>query len=92
MNSWSLVFLDIGIFLLHYYIGQCPELPPLANGDITLSSPERLNGTTATYTCDSGYVLTGSRMRTCQTNGAWEEPAPFCDRESLTHNYDLTVE
>ena len=74
------------------YAGQCPELSPLANGDITLSSPERLSGATATYTCDSGYELdldTGSAMRTCQMNGEWEGSDRVCVRESyhyLTHH------
>ena len=81
-------------YLIFCYVGQCPELSPLANGDITLSSPERLSGATATYTCDSGYELdldTGSAMRTCQADGSWEGSDRVCVRESLCNTYNLTV-
>ncbi len=32
----------------------------------------------ATYTCNTGYTLSGSSTRTCQTNGLWSETAPTC--------------
>ena len=63
------------------HVGQCPELSPPANGGITLSSPDRLCGDNATYTCDSGYELEltcGSEVRTCQADGTWSGSAPDC--------------
>ena len=40
---------------------------------------QTLFGATVTYTCDTGYTLNGSSMRTCQTDGAWSDTAPSCD-------------
>ncbi len=52
---------------------QCPTLPPPLNGRVSAS------GGTATYTCNTGYTLSGSSTRTCQTNRAWSGTAPTCD-------------
>lgn len=35
-------------------------------------------GFVATYICNSGFVLVGSKTRTCQNNGQWTETAPTC--------------
>src|SRR5207302_158398 len=47
------------------------------NGTVSTS-----NGTTysqnAVYTCNTGYVLTGSSPRTCQAAGTWSGTAPTC--------------
>ena len=51
-----------------------------------LDSPDngivRVEGTTvgsfAKYTCNSGFKLSGSDMRTCQATGEWSGRAPVC--------------
>ncbi len=56
---------------------QCPTLPPPLNGGVSAS------GGTATYTCNTGYTLSGLSTRTCQTNGAWSGTAPTCSATAV---------
>ena len=46
---------------------------------------------TATYTCDTGYVLSGGNTRTCLANGMWSGIAPTCTGRVLLHSYVLYV-
>ena len=38
-------------------------------------------GATASYTCNSGYTLSGNGVRTCQASGVWTNSDPSCNRE-----------
>ena len=40
-------------------------------------------GSTATYTCNSGYTLTGDTTSTCGATGQWSSSAPTCDCKLL---------
>ena len=33
---------------------------------------------TCSFTCDTGYELTGNDTRTCQSNGIWSGSDPVC--------------
>ena len=66
----------------------CPELLAPANGTIVFSTASQLFGvgTTATYSCDTDYVLVGEITRICQdtnvgTTGTWSGPGydPTCN-------------
>ena len=35
-------------------------------------------GDTCSYTCNTGYVLSGSDMRTCGSDGMWDDAYPTC--------------
>ena len=51
------------------------------NGNITCSlGSDRFatDGDTCSYTCDTGYVLSGSDMRTCGSNESWTGSNPTC--------------
>ena len=60
--------------LFLYYLVACPSLTDPNNGviicalgDDGVSSYED----TCSFTCNTGYELTGSDTRTCQSNGNW---------------------
>ena len=48
-----------------------PENGQVSVGEITL-------GSVATYTCNDGFVLTGTSTRTCQADGTWSDDNPTC--------------
>ena len=65
---------------------NCSSVPDLNNGMVIYNSQGQdrtLVGATVTYTCDTGYTLSGSRMRTCQANGTWTGSDPTCNSECL---------
>ncbi len=47
-------------------------------------------GSTATYTCNTGYMLTGDTTRTCGAGGQWSSSAPTCNRK-LVWSYVLLL-
>ena len=56
------------------------------NGDITYSSVDanaRAVDSTATYSCMTGFTLTGNMIRTCQSDGKWNGTDPTCDGNEL---------
>ncbi|XP_075691612.1 sushi domain-containing protein 2 isoform X2 [Rhinoderma darwinii] len=54
----------------------CGWLPPPANG--TKNGTSYLVGSVITFSCNKGYVITGSRQRKCQSNGFWSSPPTMC--------------
>lgn len=54
----------------------CPPLVAPENGDVSV--PSREVGSTATYTCNTGFFLSGLRRRSCQTDGSWFGDVPSC--------------
>ena len=68
--------------------GTCPSPPSIANGRIVSVVPDAVTtnpdgyaqGSVATYTCNSGYILVGISRRTCESNGQWSG-SPRCERK-----------
>ncbi|XP_065195333.1 uncharacterized protein LOC135826660 [Sycon ciliatum] len=58
----------------------CPPLVRPANGALRAMSVTY--NSTAVYTCNRGYTLTGFRRASCLSSGHWSHPAPAC---ILTH-------
>ena len=56
----------------------CPPLFSPANGQVFFSST--VEGSVATYSCDSGFVINGEVTRTCGEDGTWSGEAPTCER------------
>ena len=54
----------------------CPLLPVPDNGMVEIegNSP----GETFTFSCASGYSLSGEGVLTCQEDGTWDNPTPSC--------------
>ena len=42
---------------------------------------------TCNFTCDTGYELTGSNTRTCQSDGNWSGSDDVCGRGMYVHMY-----
>ena len=61
---------------------NCGTLSDPTNGDVNLNDGTRY-GDTAVYSCDAGYILSGTATRTCLSTGSWSGVAPTCNRKSL---------
>ena len=62
---------------------NCPELFDPANGMITcllINRPLFSYEDTCSFTCNTGYELTGSDTRTCQSNESWSGSDDVCRR------------
>ena len=59
-------------------IVRCGGLNDPSNGQVRITND--VPGSTATYTCNSGYTLVGGETRTCQNDGTWSGSAPTCTR------------
>lgn len=57
-------------------VDWCPEAPAITGGKIQISG--RRAGSTATYSCDHGYVLTGEAILSCGLGGEWTGKPPSC--------------
>ena len=69
--------------VLCYYISavMCPPLLRQLSG-IVLWTDLSVNST-ATYTCNGGFELIGSEVRTCLSNGVWSSDEPVCTGNSI---------
>lgn len=54
----------------------CPHLTPPRNGKVSVSG--RAAGDTATYTCQTGFMVSGPTKRECQSTGVWSNVEPVC--------------
>ena len=81
-GAYILTILFKGIISVH-----CPSLTNPSNGTITCSlgvdgAPSYED--TCSFTCNTGYELTGSDTRTCQSNGRWSGSDDVCRRGMFT--------
>lgn len=71
--SHSFLFLLVAI--------SCGQLSNPRYGKVVVSGTS--SGSTATYSCNSGFKLIGQSVRNCQFNGHWSGSAPHCQRKKL---------
>ena len=77
---------------LHFSAVQCPGLNEAINGTISCSLEDDGIPTyedTCSFTCNTGYELTGSSERTCQSNGSWSGSDIVCRRGKKYKYYTL---
>ena len=58
---------------------DCGNLSNPRFGKVVLSGT--VFGSTATYSCQPGYILVGQSTRSCQADGDWSGRAPVCRRK-----------
>ena len=46
---------------------------------------------TCSFTCNTGYELTGSDTRTCQSDGSWSGSDDVCRRGSYISKYSMKM-
>lgn len=58
---------------------ECDPLPGVSNASVVGSGTGLFFGDSASYTCNSGYLLTGGTLGvTCGTDGSWSAPSGSC--------------
>ena len=70
-------------------IQDCGPLVNPENGQVNISSGTTF-GSTATYTCNTGYTLSGPQSRTCGADGNWIFSEPFCEGMYMFCDKNLT--
>ena len=80
LKCWRIVILTHS-FPSVCAVVDCGTLEDPDNGQVDLSNTTFES--TANYTCDLGYSLTGSSTRTCKANGEWSADPPSCECKCL---------
>ena len=71
---------------------QCHILSTPANAMMMCSSGRvgvGYEGDTCNLTCNTGYELTGSETKTCQSNGSWSGTGVRCETGNLYMLFDI---
>ena len=63
-----------------YSVVDCGSPSKLISGSVTFFST--IFGSTATYSCDHGYVMVGQSIHICQVDGNWSGRKPLCKSKS----------
>ena len=74
------------------HLVSCPSLSEPSNGMINCSLGDDgvlSHEDTCSFTCNTGYKLTGSESRTCQNDGSWSGSITMCNRGRYCNNKKL---
>ena len=79
-----LIEMNLTFFKLRMFVQgiSCPFLTSPEHGRIIYSNGNKF-GSRATYECDAGFVLEGSKYRHCQGDMWWgpSDAVPYCAKE-----------
>lgn len=81
VSAWKIFYCSrfrIGIEVKYDFLG-----PPLCGSpekleNTTIIGTKRVVGSTIEYVCPEGYMLIGSKTRTCESSGFWSDAPPTC--------------
>jgi len=68
---------------------RCDILSTPSNGEISCSSGREgvgYEGDICNFACNTGYELTGSDIRDCQSDGSWSGSNPTCKKGNLLNS------
>ena len=69
----------VHIYYIIYLLCAGTSCEVLSNpSDGTVSVPSRTVGSTATYSCNTGFNLVGGKTRVCRAGGVWSGKTPDC--------------
>ena len=61
-----------------FLVKGCGTLDIPSHGSVSYSCGT-ISGSIATFSCDTGYTLSGATTRTCQTDRSWSNDSPTCE-------------
>lgn len=76
-----------------YFAGKsCPVLQPPTDGTVTSLSCGSSYGSRALLSCNEGYRLAGSRVRSCQEDRKWSGNVTTCNsKNEYINNYNTKL-
>ena len=66
-------------FITLFTAVSCPHLERPDNGDVSYTS-RTVCQSVASFSCDSGYQISGPSLLTCRADGTWSGRPPTCRR------------
>jgi len=58
---------------INHILGRCGALTTPVYGSIDCSTADKCS-----FTCDDGFLISGSTVRTCQDDNTWSGTQPTC--------------
>uniref|UniRef100_A0A672HMI0 Selectin P n=1 Tax=Salarias fasciatus TaxID=181472 RepID=A0A672HMI0_SALFA len=74
------------------FVSSAVECPPLSrpdNGHLSCSDKLQIFNTTCQFTCEPGFLITGSSTVTCGSSGGWSGPMPSCKSNNKIPSSDV---
>ena len=84
----SKIVMQINITMLCMYLVSCPTINEILDGAVDCEFESNATpsiGETCSFTCNTGYEITGSDTRTCQSDGSWSGTATMCRRGTYVY-------